>query len=297
MAGVGAILLWSSTVGVSRILTESLGAMTTGAAVYLLAGALGCAYVLISPTRRTKLRRLSRRYLFGCGGLFVFYTVCLYAAVGLASGRAQVLEVGVINYLWPGLTLVFSAAILRKRPRAILPLGVLMAFAGVVLVAWPPERRNWAAFEANFRANAWPYLLALACAVTWAMYSNLARRWAERAEGGGVPLFILASGLVMAAMSLLWREEPRWRLALVGALAFMATCPGLAAYVLWDLAMRRGNVTLSASAAYLTPLLSTGISCWLLGVLPPASLWVACGLVVGGALLCKLGIREDTGIR
>jgi len=88
------------------------------------------------------------------------------------------------------------------------------------------------------------------------------------------------------------RTGPAWSLAVLGPLLFLALGPGLLAYVLWDVAVRRGNVTLCAIAAYATPLLSTAITCILLGVLPGAKLWIGCGLVVIGAVLCRIGVRD-----
>jgi drug/metabolite transporter (DMT)-like permease len=58
-----------------------------------------------------------------------------------------------------------------------------------------------------------------------------------------------------------------------------------AGYAMWDNAMRRGNVTITTSVSYLTPLLSTIMSCLYLAVLPGAQLWVGCGLLIVGSFL------------
>ncbi|HUT60382.1 MAG TPA: aromatic amino acid DMT transporter YddG [Phycisphaerae bacterium] len=291
-AGFGSILLWSSSVGLSRLVTEPLGPMTTGAVIYLLSGLLGCVVLLARSGTRRRLLSCSRRYMCGCGGLFVLYIVCLYASIGLATGRTQVLEVGVINYLWPGLTLAFSVPLLGKRPRAALPVGILMGFAGVALVLLPPDRLKPSLLWDNFRDNAWPYLLAMAAAVAWALYSNLLRRWTSQSDGGGVPVFILASGVVMAALSAALREQPAWGAVALWPIIVIALGPALLAYVFWEAAMRWGQVTLLASAAYLIPLLSLCVSCVVLAVKPGPALLGGTILVVGGAVLCNLSIRD-----
>jgi drug/metabolite transporter (DMT)-like permease len=228
--------------------------------------------------------------------LFVLYTVCLYGAIGLARGRQQVLEVGLINYLWPALTLILSVPLLGERTHPALVLGVLLALAGLVLMASAAPaaeaqaKLSWSAFASNLRQNAWPYLLALVAAVTWGLYSNLARRWGGDAEGGAVPLFVLAAGVAMAGVRLGVTEATRWSVPAAWGVLFLAVFPALLGYVLWDAAMRRGHLTLVASAAYATPLLSTAISCALLGVLPGSGLWVACGLIVAGAVVCKAAL-------
>lgn len=294
-AGFGSILLWSSTVSVARLVTEPLGPLTAGAVIYLLGGLLGCALVLARSGTRQKLLSCSGRYIFGCGGLFVLYTVCLYGAIGLATGRKQAIEASVINYLWPGLMLAMSVPLLGKRPRATLPVGILMGFVGVALVLLPPDRLRPSVFWGNFRDNAWPYLLALGAAVTWALYSNLVRRWTSKTDGSGVPLFVLASGVVMAALSAATGEQSDWNAAAIWLILFIAVGPALMAYILWEAAMRQGQVTLLASTAYLIPLLSLGVSAVVLEVKPGAALFVGTILVVGGAILCKLSIRDRQG--
>jgi drug/metabolite transporter (DMT)-like permease len=57
------------------------------------------------------------------------------------------------------------------------------------------------------------------------------------------------------------------------------------AYVLWDRSMRKGNLPLVVACSYLTPFLSTLVSCAYLGVLPGAQLWGGCALIVVGSLL------------
>lgn len=291
--GFLAVIFWSTTIGFSRVLTEQLGPITTASAIFLLSGALGCTYVVLLGGGPRKILRLPIPYLFGCGGLFVVYQLCLYLAIGLAASRQQVLEVGMINYLWPGLTLVFSIPVLKKKARLSLVPGVLIAFGGVFLVTAQTGALSWLSFVENLRASATPYALALTAAVSWALYSNLSRRWAGAAEHGGVPVFLLLAGLTLTALRLLFPEEPHWEARTALGVLYMAIVPALLAYVFWDQAMRKGKMILVASFSYLTPLFSTVLSCLYLRVFPGANLWVGCALVIGGAVICKYSIAEQ----
>jgi drug/metabolite transporter (DMT)-like permease len=76
-------------------------------------------------------------------------------------------------------------------------------------------------------------------------------------------------------------------------LLFVAVCPLLLAYVFWDIAMRKGRMILVVSFSYLTPLLSTFVSCLYLRVLPGMNVWIACVLVIGGALICRYSIEAE----
>lgn len=291
LLGVVAILFWSTTIAFSRSLTEQLGTLTAASLIYIAAGAVG---ILISAFQRGwlgSLLKLPGIYLFGCGSLFVLYMLCLYLAVGSASTRSDVLAIGLINYLWPGLSLVFSIPILGKRARPFLPAGILIALAGVWLATTSASNVSLAEFQVS-RQSLGPYLLALAAAVAWALYSNLSRRWAAGHDGGSVPLFLLASGLVLALLRLFSVETSRWTAQAGLELAYMALFPGMLAYILWDVAVRKGKIILVAALSYITPLLSTVISALILGITPGPSLWLGAFLVFCGAVICKYSVVE-----
>jgi len=290
--GFMAILFWSTTIAFSRSLSEQIGTLTTAAAVYLLGGLLGCLSLVLRGKKLRDILALPHAYLGVCGALFAIYALCLYLAIGLAADRHQVMAVGVINYLWPGLTLAFSVPILKRRARAGLLPGIALAFAGVVLAMVPQGQFNLAAWAGDMARNIWSYLLATVAAICWGLYSNLARRLAGQSGGEAVPLFLMVTGIFLALLCLGFRETSRISVRVVAELAYMGLVPTFLAYNFWDLAMRQGDLTLVASSSYLTPLLSALASSLYLGVQPGWSFWVGCALVVAGAVLCKVSIVD-----
>lgn len=286
LLGVLAILFWSSVIAVSRHLMVETGILTSACVTYLSAGTLGCVYLLITR-RLQRVAHLGFRYLTICGGLLAAYTILLYLALGLSVSSEQTIEVGVINYLWPGMTLVLSIPILRRRARATLILGVLVALAGVVLAAHSGSTLSLESFCRSAQGNYLPYWLALGAAICWALFSNFSNRLAAGTGNTAVPIFLLAIGVLLAAALLVFPEKPAtWSVPAIGELLYMVVFPTLLGYVFWDRAMRRGNLTLVVSLSYLTPLLSTLVSCIYLRVTPTATLWIACILVAGGAAIC-----------
>ena len=288
--GILAILIWGSTIPCARSLIEQLGTLTAAASIYLLAGSVGFLYLAVAAGRIRGLLRVPRRHLAGRGILFVVYMVCLYLAIGTASSRQQVVEVGVINYLWPGLTLVLSVPILRNKPRLTLLPGIVIALGGVTLATMGTEAFSWQRAIENLQLHWLPYVLALIAAFCWAVYNNLTRRWAEWERTTAVPVFLLATGLVLAGLRGLFGESSQWSLPTVVELLYVAIFPAFAAYLFWDIAMRRGSLIFVVSLSHLIPLLSTVLTCLYLRVRPGPSLWIACGLVVVGAVICRLSI-------
>jgi drug/metabolite transporter (DMT)-like permease len=289
--GVIAILFWSTTIAFSRSLTEQLGTFTASSLIYLTAGLIGIGYSALRPGWFSSLRSLPTIYIAGCGGLFVLYIVCLYLAIGYAATRSDVLAVGLINYLWPGLSLVFSIPILGKRGSIFLPLGILIALSGIWLATAGTQSMPAGGFFSSIGSIA-PYLLALVAAIAWGLYTNFSRKWAGDHDEGAVPLFLLASGAFLACIRIFYPETTTWTVQAGFQLAYMALFPGMLAYVFWDLAVRKGNIILLASLSYITPLLSTMISAVLLKTLPGPMVWLGSVLVIAGAVICKLSVSD-----
>jgi drug/metabolite transporter (DMT)-like permease len=289
--GLGAILLWSATFAFARSLSEKVGPITAGSAVYLIGGCFCLARLAWSRKRITELLKLSRLYLFGCGTLFIFYTSAIYLAVGLAKDREQLLEIALVNYLWPALTVLFSLPLLKKRASLWLVPGTALALTGVFLVMTQGAHVPWMSFAEHLQSNPVAYALALAAAISWALYSNLTRRWSGPEGGGAVELFLLATGLVLLALRLLTTEPTGWSLRAVGEASALAAVTTLA-YFLWDVSMRNGNLLLVVACSYFTPLLSTVVSCFYLGVSPSPKLWIGCLLMVSGSLITWRSVTD-----
>ena len=65
-----------------------------------------------------RLGAFPRRYLIVGSALFVSYEICLSLSLGFAADRAQAIELGIVNYLWPCLTVVFAMLINGQRASA-----------------------------------------------------------------------------------------------------------------------------------------------------------------------------------
>jgi drug/metabolite transporter (DMT)-like permease len=240
--------------------------------------------------------QLPRAYLLGCGVLFVSYMLMLFLGVGLARSHSQVLEVGLLNYLWPTLTILFSLVLLKKKARWLLLPGTLLALVGVFLVLTQGNSVAWTSLLNNLAGNPTAYSLGLAAAVSWALYSNLTRRWAADEQTGAVDVFLLATGLTLLILCLAMTGWGSWNHRAAGEAVVLGVATW-AAYRCWDVAMRKGNVVLVAACAYFTPFFSTVISCLYLGVSATPRLWIGCMLITIGSLLSWMSVsdREEMG--
>ena len=294
LLGILAIVFWGSTVAFSRSLTEQLGTVTAGGLVFTLSALFAWLYILMtSPRLFKKMLQLPPNYLWGCGVLFVIYMTTLYLAIGLSYNRQQVVEISIINYLWPGLTLLLSVPILKKQAKLLIIPGIILGFIGVYIAMNPYYSFSFIPFFQNIKNNALPYIFAFIAAISWALYSTFARKWAAKDEEGAVPIFLLFTGFALLLLRLFFQEESTWCIKTGIELLYMAFFPTFLAYSFWDRAMRRGNIVLVAALSYFTPLLSVFITSIYLQVSIDIRLWVALLLVVVGALISKYSISEN----
>lgn len=288
LCGVIAILLWSMSVALTRSLSEALGPFGAGAAIYSVSGIL-----VWLVAGRPQLRNQHPGYLFGCGALFVVYMTAFALAIGMANSRQQTLEIGLINYLWPSLTLLFAVPLLKLQARWWLWLGVLLAFSGVVWVVSGGQGLKAGVMAENIGDNPLAYALAICAAFSWAIYSNLVRLYSR--QRSALPLFLLVTALCLWGMFFtLTPGKLHVTLGSLSELLLMGTTTAVA-YACWDSAMKNGNATLVAALSYFTPLFSILIAGLWLNTLPSASFWPGVGLVVAGSLLCWSASRQKGG--
>jgi drug/metabolite transporter (DMT)-like permease len=283
LAGFMAIILWSSTVALSRSISEKVGPLMLGFTVYTTAGVM-LAVSAVLQKREVNISKGQSRTIAVRGLLFIVYTFSLYLALGLATDRLQAVEIGLLNYLWPSLTLLLSLVLLRKRANGWLVPGTLLGLAGIVLVLTQGSDVSWDSFSGHILGSPLSYGLGLLAAFSWALYSNLTRRWNASASGWDMPLFMLATGLAFGLAALFTGREfalNGWTVLEVLVLAAFTA----AGYLLWDIAMRAGDMVLVAAASYLTPFFSTLVSTLYLQVLPGPSLWIGCLLIIAGSFI------------
>jgi drug/metabolite transporter (DMT)-like permease len=284
IGGFGAILLWSTAIALARSLSEQLGPLTAAAAVYGVAGTLSLARLAGSEVKRLQIRRLPPKYLLGCGLLFIAYMLFLYLGIGSAADRQQVLEIGLLNHLWPVLTLLLTVLLLRRAATLLLLPGTAIALGGIFLVLTHRADLSWPSFVHHIGTNPAGYALGLSAAVTWALYSVLACKWAGGSATGGVELFLPLTAAVLFLIGFGVQEPRAWGLRPIAEALFLGTATYVA-YALWDGAMRTGNLVLVAAGSYMTPLFSTLASCLYLAIVPGPGLWLGCGMLIAGSLL------------
>ena len=270
-AALGAIALWATlaTLGVS--LRHVPPFLLTGVAL-LIGSLIALPWIW---RRRAALRLPLRTLGLGVYGLFGYHFLLF-----LALRSAPPVEANLVNYLWPLLMVVLPPVLLVGVPlRAVHVMAALLGFAGAALAIVGGGGSVSA-------SSAWHsgYALAAASAFVWASYSL----WCQRVTPfptAAIGLFALLSGLLsllchaVLEPSVALNAQDWWLLAAMGL------GPLGAAFFLWDIALKTGDVRQIGVLSYITPLLSTAM---LMLVSGRALTWNIAGaavLILGAAFL------------
>jgi drug/metabolite transporter (DMT)-like permease len=271
--GLGAIGLW----GLLALLTD----MTSGVPPFLLTALtfwVASGFGLIVLLARGQLGALRQRpaaWALGVGGLFGSHA--LYFA---AMKKAPAAEASLIGYLWPLLIVLMSGFLPGERLRWPHVAGACLGLAGIVVLTLGKGGIGG--------AGALPllgYTLAMLFAIVWAGYSVLSRRMAavptEAVVGFCIATAALASLSHLVVEPAGWpRETSQW----LGIL-LLGLGPTGAAFFLWDIGMKRGDIRLLGTASYAAPVIST-IALVLAGRAEAGwALAAACVLIVSGAVV------------
>lgn len=277
--GIAAILMWSTIVGMARSIMEGFG-VAGGCALMYTIGALALFITGGIP----KFREMPKSYLLGCGLVFVLYEVFLSQSIGLAASRRQVLEVGMLNYLWPCAIVVMSIWINHEKLRPWVWPGILVAIAGIFRCIASGSDVTLSGFITNISASPLPYGLGFLAALLWGLYSNLSKRFAG--SHNAVSLFFALTALVLWIRFFTSSETLSWPgLSTLCELLFIGMVFGFS-YSMWETGIHKGNMLLLAVLSYFIPVISMLFaSFWLKTTMEPG-FWIGVALVVAGSLIC-----------
>lgn len=313
--GLMAIGLWSFMTGLVRVVADGFGPTLGSSLIYT------CGVVLLFVFHRpAPLSRYPRRYLVFGGLLFVFYESAISLSVGLASTAESSVEVSLVNYLWPTMMVLLTAAVFGAgksdgtdgaesgksgesselgtsggaesgqgsgRGRAVLRVlpGAIVAAAGVVLAVGGNSGLDWGLAAGHVADNPLPYLLAFSGASAWSVYAVFTPAMAKGMDGTSVffPLVAVALWVIHFA------SGEGWPAAMPPVQSWLAVLCASAAiaggYACWGYGILHGSMTTLAMASYATPVLSTAASAVLLGLSLSLPFWCGALLVAAGSVL------------
>lgn len=277
LIGFSAILVWS-TLAALTVLSDPVPPFLLNAITCGIGGLAGLVWTMANG-RMAVLRQVPLGViLFGSIGLFGYHAL-YYAAFRMVPPA----QASLLNYLWPLLIVLFSGFLPGEKLRAGHVIGALIGFAGAVTVLWNAET--------GFAAIKLGHLLAIGCAVFWAVYSVVSRR-ISYTPTESVALFCLGNAAMSFAAHFLF-ETAAWPSSDWGWLSMLLIGLGPAglAFFVWDIGMKHGDIRLLAAASYAAPILSTLLLIAIGSAVMSLQLAIAVVLITGGAAISLLASR------
>ncbi|MEJ5070358.1 aromatic amino acid DMT transporter YddG [Enterobacter sp. MYb186] len=284
LIGLIAILLWSAIVGLIKSVSEGFGPVGGAALIYTCS-----AVLLLFTIGFPKIKRFPVSYLIIGSVLFVCYELCLSLSLGFTHSGRQAIEVGMVNYLWPSMTILLAVIVNRQKTSPLIIPGVILAIVGIGRVLGGDGGFSLTEMMNNVMANPLSYGLAFSGAVIWAIYCVVTQRIAQ--GNNGITLFFILTALTLW-MKYLISPQPEfnlsWHVWISLLLAAMAMGFGYAA---WNVGILHGNVTVLAAASYFIPIISAVLAAFMLDSHLTLAFWQGTAMVSLGSLICWWSTR------
>lgn len=281
--GISAILMWAAMLGLIRQVTERLGAELGITLIYSLSTLL-----LLAIFGLPNFKRMSKTYLLVGSTLFVVYEMCYSFAIGYAQTAQQAIEVSVVNYLWPSLTMLALVAFKQLKFHWMLLVGMSISISGLVYIQLGGEGFSFDQIFANAMSNPLSYGLAFIGALLWSIYCAFTRRYGTQ-ENPIAFFFGLVSLALWIKLLLIGYDLSAisWSGSNVFYLIAAAFSLGLG-YGAWNVGMLHGNVATLVASSYFSPVIAAFIATLILGQSLSVTFWQGACLVTFGSILCWL---------
>ena len=266
--------IWGASFLFMRVAVPEFGA------VPLIAARVGIAaiFLIVVLARRRGLDQLYRnapRLTFlGAINSAIPFSLFAYAVLSVTAGFASVL-----NSTAPLFGALVAFIWLRERPAPARIAGLIVGFAGVLVLVWG---RVSIADEGGGVA----VLAGLSAAVLYGISANYVKRQMSHVDS-----LVIATGSLVAATVLLlplamiyWPETPPSRLAWVSAVLLGVICTGIA-YILYFRLLSRIGPSKTLAVTYLIPAFGVLWGHLLLHEPITASMVVGCSVILAGTTL------------
>jgi len=216
---------------------------------------------------------------WGISGYFCYHFFLFYS-----FRYAPAIEANLINYLWPMILVILTPVFFQDRKLKWYHfIGATLSAIGCAVLVWGKGA------DLKFE-NLIGYMLALAAALSWPIYSLVKKKMGNSTVwsvggfcfGAGV-LCLVTHAWIEPRVVLQWHDA--WLILLMGIGPF-----GIAFYA-WDRALARGDSRIIGALSYLTPVLSTLSLVLFAGQSLTLATGIAVVLIIGGASTGLLDIK------
>ena len=267
------VLAWGSTFAAVKVGLDSAPPILFGGLRSILGGAV-MVVLALARSGRPSLRTTWPAYaVLTLLNVVLFFSLQTLAILELPSGLAAVLI-----YLQPVLTGVLAAPLLGESLTARKIAGLLLGFAGIVVVSAGAFRGHASLLGVGY---------AVAGALVWALGTIAFKRYAGQVDawwGVGLP-FLVGGVLLTAGGAAIEGTDVGWSGEFVAAFLYASLVGTALSWSLWFGLVSAGEAGRAASYIFFVPLVSLVIGATFLGETLGVSLLAGAALVILGVYL------------
>ncbi|MFG4434336.1 aromatic amino acid DMT transporter YddG, partial [Acinetobacter baumannii] len=245
------------------------------------------ALLLLIIFRVPNFKLISKKYLILGAILFIAYELCFSFALAYSKTAQQAIEVSIVNYLWPSLTVLAFVIFRELKFNVFIILGLLISISGIIFIQTGNGDFSLGRVVDNFHSNPLSYVLAFIGAIIWAFYCVLTKKMGK----GQNPISIFFLGVALTLwLKLLFSGQvslPSLDLNTILSLIVASAAIGLG-YAAWNIGIIHGNITMLVVASYFTPIISSLLAMLVLQTELSISFWQGTAMVTAGSLICWL---------
>jgi len=280
LAWVAVCLIWGTTYLAIRVALETIPPFLMGAFRWIVAGVLIVAILAVRGERLPPVRLWTSLavlgvLLIGCGNGGV-----VWAEQTVPSGLTAVLVA--MSPFWMVGVEAFMPGGDPLTVRRVA--GLLIGFAGIVMLVWPELRVGGA------RGFITGVVAAQIACIGWAIGSTYARRHGRDENVLATAAFeMLFGGIVMLGVALV-RHEPAaltFTTRTAAALAYLTFAGAVAGFSAYAYALKHLPLATVSLYAYVNPVIAVVLGTLILGEPLNARLGVAAGIVLAGMALVR----------
>jgi len=283
LAAMTTVLFWASAFPAVKYVLDYFSA---GALMLLRFGVASVVLLAVCAIKRTPLPKLRDLPLFALCGvvgitlyMWMFNTGTDLVAAGIS---------GFIIASVPVFTLILSIIFLKEKAKALVWLGVLVSFGGIVIIASTQITEGFAV-----NAGVWILLAAALVAGIFIITQRLLLRKYSVLQATAYPI-VIATAFMLFFLPDLVREMSYATFAPIAIVVYLGVFPAALAYLTWGFALANAKKTVHiTSFLYLSPFLASIMAFLWLGEELPFLAIIGGVVVVGGMVITNV-VKSST---
>ncbi|WP_243425586.1 DMT family transporter [Clostridium paridis] len=255
LASISAVLLWSASFIATKLAYRTFAPIQLGEVRTIF------AVVIFGLIRRAtknneRISKEHRKYVAVSGllGITLYFTTENIGVSMTSSSNAALIVAS-----FPAITTLLEFFIYRSKPSVRKIIGIILALVGVTILTHSNVLYG--------TKSLWGNVILICAGIVWAFYNFITRKITNKYSAITLTYYQMLSGAVFF-VPFVFIEDAPWRLpnfTSISSLIYLSVGCSVAAFLLYNLGLRKLSASVSVSFLNLVPVLGLALSVLILG--------------------------------